>query len=171
MYLTIFKEQIMKHLITVMFTLGFSLAQLSCARPETFDVVLVRKSIDEACAKYSAAIREGNVAGIADVYTVDATLVPPDGEILKGKQAIEELYKKFFQMGMKDIAFTTIEVGGSGDTAYEIGKTKVRIQPEGQAAIRDSTKYLVIWKRQADGTWKVHVDIWNVSVPMAGQVN
>ena len=153
----------MKQLITVMFALGFALVQLSCSRPETFDAVQVRKSIEEACARYSAAIREGNLAGVVDEYTVDATLVPPDGEILKGKQAIEELYKKFFQMGMKDIAFTTIEVGGSGDTAYEIGKTKVRIQPEGQAAIIDSTKYLVIWKRQADGAWKVHADIWNFS--------
>ena len=159
----------MKHIVTVMFVLGLALAQLSCARPETFDAVQVRKSIEEACAKYSAAIREGNVAGVVDAYTVDATLVPPDGEILKGKQAIEELYRKFFQMGMKDIAFTTIEVGGSGDTAYEIGKTKVRIQPEGQAAMMDSTKYLVIWKRQADGAWKVHVDIWNFSAPIAGK--
>lgn len=153
----------MKHLIAVMFVLGFSLVQFSCSRPETFDAAQVRKSIEEACAKYSEAIREGNVTGLVDVYTVDATLVPPDGEILKGKQAIEGLYKNFFRMGMKDIAFTTIEVGGSGDTAYEIGKTKVRIQPEGQAAILDSTKYLVIWKRQADSTWKVHVDIWNLS--------
>ena len=159
----------MKHLITVMFLLGFSLTQLSCARHKAFDVVQVRKSIEEACARYSEAIRDGNLAGVVDEYTVDATLVPPDGEILKGKQAIEELYKKFFQMGMKDIAFTTIEVGGSGDTAYEIGKTKVRIQPEGQAAMIDSTKYLVIWKRQADATWKVHVDIWNVSALMAGK--
>jgi len=159
----------MKHLIAVIFLLGFSLFQLSCSEPETFDATQVRKSIEEACAKYSEAIREGNLAGVVDAYTVDATLVPPDGEILNGKQAIEELYKKFFQMGMKDIAFTTIEVGGSGDTAYEIGKTKVRIQPEGQAAMIDSTKYLVIWKRQADATWKVHVDIWNVSALMAGK--
>jgi uncharacterized protein (TIGR02246 family) len=158
----------MKHFIRVIFILGFSLAQLSCSRPETFDVVKVQKSIEESCAKYSQAIREGNLAGVVDGYTVDATLVPPDGEIVKGKQAIEEMYTKFFQMGMKDIAFTTIEVGGSGDTAYEIGKTKVRIQPEGQAAMIDSTKYLVIWKRQADGMWKVHVDIWNFSAPMAG---
>ena len=159
----------MKHLIAVIFLLGFSLFQLSCSEPETFDATQVRKSIEEACAKYSEAIREGNLAGVVDAYTVDATLVPPDGEILKGKPAIEELYKKFFQMGMKDIAFTTIEVGGSGDTAYEIGKTKVRIQPEGQAAMIDSTKYLVIWKRQTDGTWKVHVDIWNFSAPIAGK--
>jgi len=159
----------MKYLIMVMFVLGFALVQLSCARSETFDVVQVRKSIEAACATYSAAIREGNLAGVVDVYTVDATLVPPDGEIVKGRQAIEALYKTFFQMGMKDIVFTTIEVGGSGNTAYEIGKSKVRIQPEGQAAILDSTKYLVIWKRQADATWKVHVDIWNVNTPMAGR--
>lgn len=159
----------MKHLITVIFMLCLSLAQLSCARPETFDVVQVRKSIEEAIAKYSEAIRRGNVAGVVDVYTVDATMVPPDGEMVKGKQAIEEFYKKLFQMGMKEIVLTTIEVGGSGDTAYEIGKTKVRIQPEGQAAMTDSTRYLVIWKRQAVGTWKVHIDIWNVTAPMAGK--
>jgi uncharacterized protein (TIGR02246 family) len=159
----------MKHVITVMFVLVFSLAQLSCARPETFDAVQVRASIEKAIAKYSEAIREGNLARVVDAYTVDATIVPPDGEIVKGKQAIEELYKKLFQMGMKEIVLTTIEVGGSGDTAYEIGKTKVRIQPESQAALTDSTKYLVIWKRQAVDTWKVHVDIWNVRAPMAGK--
>ena len=159
----------MKHFIAAMFILGFSIAQLSCSRPEAFDTAQVRKSIEEACAKYSKAIQEGNLAGVLAEYTDDATAIPPDGEIIKGKQAIEELYKKFFQMGMKDIVFTTIEVGGSGDTAYEIGKTKVRIQPEGQAAMIDSTKYLVIWKRQADATWKVHVDIWNVSALMAGK--
>jgi uncharacterized protein (TIGR02246 family) len=159
----------MKHLIRVIFVLGFSLAQLSCSNPETFDVVKVQKSIEESCAKFSQAIRDGNLTGAVEGYTVDATLVPPSGEIVKGKQAIEEMYTKLFQMGMKDIAFTIIEVGGSGDTAYEIGKTRVRIQPEGQAAIIDSTKYLVIWKRQADGKWKVHVDIWNFSAPMAGK--
>ena len=159
----------MKHLITVVFVLGIALSQFSCTRPETFDVAKVRKSIEEANARYSEAIRQGNVDGAVALYTDDATMVPPDGEIVKGKQAIEGLYKKFIQMGMKDIVFTTIEVGGGGDTAYEIGKTKVRIQPEGQAAMTDSTKYLVIWKRQADDTWKVHADIWNFSAPMAGR--
>jgi len=159
----------MGNLIAVLFVLGISLAQFSCARPETFDVAQVRKSIGAAVAKYSEAIREGNLAGVVAVYTDDATMVPPDGEIVKGKQEIEELYRKIFQMGVKEIVLSTIEVGGSGDTAYEIGKTKVRIQPEGQAAMIDSTKYLVIWKRQADGIWKVHVDIWNVSAPLAGK--
>jgi uncharacterized protein (TIGR02246 family) len=146
-----------------MIVLGISLVQFSCSRPETFDVGQIRKSIEEANTKYSDAIQKNNLADAVALYTDDATMVPPDGELIKGKQAIEELYKKFFQMGMKEIVLTTIEVGGSGGTVYEIGKTRVRIQPEGQAAILDSTKYLVIWNRQTDGTWKVHADIWNLS--------
>jgi uncharacterized protein (TIGR02246 family) len=141
----------------------FFITQLGCNKPESFDSVQVKKSIEEACAKYSEAIREANATNVADVYTVDATIIPPDGDIVKGRKAIEEFYKKLFQMGFKEGVLTTIEVGGSGDTAYEIGKSKILIQPEGQAAIQDSTRYLVIWKHQADGTWKVHVDIWNMS--------
>jgi uncharacterized protein (TIGR02246 family) len=131
--------------------------------------VQVRKSIEAANARYSEAIRQGDVAGAVAAYTDDATMVPPDGELVKGRQAIGEFYTKLIQMGMKDIVLTTIEVGGSGDIVYEIGKTRVRIQPEGQEAILDSTKYLVIWKRQTDGTLKVHVDIWNVSTPVTGR--
>jgi len=153
----------MRPLITVIFLLGTSLVQLSCSRPETFDVGQIRKSIEEANAKYSEAFQESNLAGVVAGFTDDAIMVPPDGELVKGKQAIEEFYNSFFQMGIKEIVLTTVELEGSGDTAYEIGKVKFRIQPDGQAAIPDSAKYLVIWKRQADGTWKVHVDIWNLS--------
>ena len=152
-----------------MFVLGFSLSQLSCNRSETFDVVKVQKAIEASCARYSEAIREGNVAGIIDLYTDDASIVPPDGDVVKGRQAIGEFYKQLLQIGMKDIAFTTIEVGGCDGTAYEIGKTKILIQPEGQAAFQDSSKYMVIWKRQADATWKVHADIWNIRSQMAGK--
>ena len=152
----------MRPLIIVMFLLGTSLVQLSCSRHETFDTAQIRKSIEEVNAKYSEAIKEGNLAGAVAGYTDDATMVPPDGGLIKGRKAIEEYYRTLFQMGMKEVVLTTVEVEGSGGTVYEIGKTRVRIQPEGQQAIQDSSKYLVIWKRQADGTWKVHVDIWNL---------
>ena len=153
----------MRPLIIVMFLLGISLVQLSCSRPETFDTAQIRKSIEEVNATYSEAIQEGNLAGVVAGYADDATMVPPDGGLIRGKQAIEEDYKTLFQMGMKEVVLTTIEVEGTGGTVYEIGKTRVRIQPEGQQAIQDSSKYLVIWKRQADGMWKVHVDIWSLS--------
>jgi len=159
----------MKKLIGALFVVSTSLGLFSCTKPEPFDVVDAKKSIEAEISKYSKAIQEGNVAGVVAAYTDDAVMLPPGGDMIKGKKAIEELYTKFLQTGMKEVALTTVEVGGSGDTAYEIGKTKVRIQPEGQQVMTDSTKYLVVWKRQADGTWKVHVDIWNFSAPMPGR--
>ena len=153
----------MKPLIKVMVMLGVSLAQFSCNSQDSIDAGLIRKSIEVANANYSQAIQKGNLADVVAAYTDDAIMVPPDGDLVKGKQAIEEYYGKLFQMGMKGIEMTTIEVEGSGGTVYEIGKTKVLIHPEGKEAILDSTKYLVIWSHQAGGAWKVQVDIWNLS--------
>lgn len=57
-----------------------------------------------------------------DVHTDDATIHPPNGDLVRGKKANKEFFKKLLQMGMKDIIFKTIEVEGFGDMAYEIGK-------------------------------------------------
>jgi uncharacterized protein (TIGR02246 family) len=145
------------------------LALLSCAKPEEWNVAAVRKAIEEGGAKWTEAFNRGDAAGVATLYTDDATLLPPNNEMLHGKQKIQEFWSGGIQMGLKDVAFAIVDVGGSGDTAYEIGKYSLTIQPEGQAAMTDSGKYVVVWKRQADGTWKLHVDIWNSSMPIPGQ--
>jgi ketosteroid isomerase-like protein len=68
-------------------------------------------------------------------------------------------------MGVKDGVLTTMDVFGMGDMVCEIGKYDMTIQPEGQEEIKDNGKYLVIWKKATDGAWKLHVDIWNTSMP------
>lgn len=69
-------------------------------------------------------------------------------------------------MGIKEIVLTTVEIIGMGDMVCEIGKAAVTIQPEGQETIEDIGKYVVIWKKTADGAWKLHVDIWNTNLPL-----
>ena len=51
-----------------------------------------------------------------------------------------------------------------GDMVCEIGNADATFQPEGMDAFKDRGKYLVIWKN-VDGTWKLHVDIYNSSLP------
>lgn len=153
----------------LLFLLALSLALLSCAQPEKMDVAAVRKAIEAGNAKWVEAFNRGDAAGVAALYTDDATLLPPNSEMVQGKQGIQDFWNGGIQMGLKDAALTTVDVGGSGDTAYEIGKYTLKIQPAGQEGMTDSGKYLVVWKRQADGTWKLHVDIWNSSMPMPGQ--
>ena len=143
-------------------------ALLSCGGGK-LDVAMARKAIESQDVVFAAAFGRADAAGIAALYMEDATLMPPKGDIIKGKQGVEAFWKGGFEAGLKDVTLTTVDVGGSGDTAYEVGKYALKIQPAGQDAMSDAGKYLVIWKRQADGTWKVHVDMWNTSMPLPSQ--
>jgi len=130
------------------------------------DLAQVRKAIENGNLKFGEAVRQGNGASIAALYTDDATLMPPNSEIIKGRPGIEAFWKGGLGMGIKDAVLTTVEVLSMGDLVCEIGRYNLEIQPTGQAAFEDSGKYIVVWKKQADGAWKLHVDIWNTSLPM-----
>ena len=156
---------------TFLFVPLLSCALLSCADPESgkVEVAKIRRSIVDVETKFTIAFNRGDAAAVAALYTDDATLLPPNSKTLQGRQAIQDFWTGGLQMGLKDVTLTTVDVGGSDDTAYSIGKYTLNIQPEGQEGMSDSGKYVVVWKRQADDTWKYHVDIWNSSMPTPGQ--
>jgi uncharacterized protein (TIGR02246 family) len=125
------------------------------------DVTLVRQAIAEGNAKFGEAVRKGDGAAIGALYTDDATLLPPDSDMIKGRGGIEAFWKGGLQMGIKEAVLTSVDVSGGGDFAYEIGQFAIKIQSAGQAPIEQKGKYVVVWKKAADGAWKLHVDIWN----------
>lgn len=146
---------------------GFSFFFCQAAQEEEMDLAKVRKAIEDVNLKFGEAFRQGDPAAVADFYTDDAVLLPPNSEIIKGKQSIEAFWSDVIAMGVKDVNLTTVEVMPMGDMACEIGKYSLTIQPEGlEEAIGDNGKFLVIWKQTEDGSWKLHIDIWNTSMPV-----
>jgi len=101
---------------------------------------------------------------MAALYTENAVLLPPNSEIIRGRQGIKEFWDASIQMGVKDCVLTTVELSGSGDIVNEMGKYALKIQPKGQEPVEDKGKYVVVWKLTADG-WKLHWDIWNSNMP------
>ena len=136
---------------------------------QQMDVAKVRTAIEEADAKFVEAFNQGDAAAVAALYTDDATLLPPNNKMIQGKDGVQEFWNGAMQMGVKVAALTTVDVSGSGNLAYEIGKYSLTIQPEGQEATKDEGKYIIVWKRDVDGSWKLHADIWNSSMPMPSQ--
>jgi ketosteroid isomerase-like protein len=59
-----------------------------------------------------------------------------------------------------------MEVMGMGDMVCEIGKAVVTVEPEGMDAVQDIGKYVVIWKKSAEGVWQLYIDIWNSNLPV-----
>ena len=121
----------------------------------------VRAAIEKQNAAFSAAFGRGDIAAVARAYAEDAIAFPPDGEMVRGRPAIEAMWKGVHDAGGKAIALTTVDVTSSGSLAAETGTATLKMQPPSGAEQSLSVKYVVVWKKQPDGTWKLYRDIWN----------
>lgn len=150
----------------LVFTLAMVMAPTARAGSEPNDegVHEARAAIEAANAKFSEAYARGDTTALSAMYTSDAIVLPPDSEMIVGREAIGAFWKATRDSGVQSATLTTIDVGTSGDIAYEIGKVSLAVRPPGKELTTAVAKYLVVWKRQADGSWKLHRDIWN-SVP------
>ena len=59
---------------------------------------------------------------------------------------------------------TGAEVAASGDIGYTIGTFELGAEQDG-TAMRTEGKYVTLWHKQADGSWKVQVDCFNANGP------
>jgi ketosteroid isomerase-like protein len=68
-----------------------------------------------------AQFAKGDAAVISQMYSADATVLPPGSDMVKGRENIEKLWKGAID-GMTDLRITTKEVLPlSGDAVREIG--------------------------------------------------
>jgi ketosteroid isomerase-like protein len=125
----------------------------------------VRKKIEVANGKFGAGIRNGNSSAVGALYTEDALLMPPNMEMVRGRDGTTKFWDGAIKMGVKDAILSTVEVHQQGDTVEEVGNYTLKIQPQGQAPFEDKGKYVVLWKQGTDGIWRLHRDIWNSSLP------
>ena len=125
----------------------------------------IRSKIDAANRGFVEAFNKGDLAKAMRVYTKDATILPPNAEMIKGIEGITAFWQGALDTGVKEANLETVEVTLMGeDSAREIGKYVLKIQPEGATVFTDKGKYLMIWKL-VDGSWKWHTDAWNSSLP------
>jgi uncharacterized protein (TIGR02246 family) len=105
----------------------------------------------------------GKMADVANHYTDDAVLLPPGGEMLTGRKAIAEHFAHYPKL--EKLQSKRIEITGNADLAYAIGSFSFEMTgPNATKPLFERGKYIEIWRRQADGSWKITRDIWNSSV-------
>ena len=123
------------------------------------DQAAIRR-VDEEWAKAATA---GDGEAIAALYTSDATLLPPGEPIVKG-EATKKYWVDFGSGFAGPTELNTTSVEGSGDLAVAIGNYRMALTPKKAGAKQlpvDEGKYIEVLKRQDDGSWKIHHDIWN----------
>lgn len=120
---------------------------------------------------YEHSMINGDYKTVAGFYTDDAISLPSYQPEMRGNDAILQDLKKDVDGGLKYKTFNikSSDVYNTGDLAYEIGTYEVSFtSPQMPNEVNDHGKYLNIWQRQSDGSWKIKVNTWNSDInPMA----
>src|SRR2546427_7295780 len=121
--------------------------------------VLAQKSEIEAVnAKWTEFFNKGDFAGVASLYTDDATAFPPGSGMVKGRAAIGAMWKSMAEQ-VSDPKVTTLEVKPLGPSAArEIGTFSLKTK--GPTPQEVTGKYVVVWEK-VGSDWKLAADIWN----------
>jgi uncharacterized protein (TIGR02246 family) len=110
---------------------------------------------------FEDAVRRGDVDAIAELYEPDALVLPPDSPIVKGREAIRQLWMSAInEHGLKSMLVESVELEIVGDIANEVGHGTLTMAPEGGKSETAEINFLVIWK-QSSGRWRLHRDVWN----------
>lgn len=105
---------------------------------------------------------KNDVAGLAACYTEDAQMLVANMDLISGRAAIASVFK-FTAVQGHTLAFQTQDLDVQGNTAVEVGRYTRR---RSDGSTFDRGKYLVVWKRDADG-WRMHRDMFSTSMPKA----
>jgi len=119
-----------------------------------------QKAIDAANNRFMEGFVKEDASILASVYAEDAVVFPPDAAMVQGKKAIEEFWGAVIASGVKGV-LTTVELVSSGEYLHERGTGILTIHPLGGTPSEQKIKYVVVWKRTAEG-WKNYWDIWNI---------
>lgn len=112
-----------------------------------------------------AAIIGGDTERYVTLLTDDAVLLPPNGAPVSGKEAIRT-WNNAMSKQFRIVSYASVddEVVVADDWAFRRATVDWTIAPvAGGEAVRDSGKFIIIYRRGLDGSWRVARDIWNSS--------
>ncbi len=146
----------------VLFASGCSRQDPQVASQPDFEQLVLKQYIEP--------YKTGDTEGWLEVFADDAVGMHNTLPALEGKQALRrfaETVHGTFDIEQLDVTVDSIIT--EGDWALTRGNFVAGFVPRGggaenQAAPRQG-KYILLWERQADGTWKIILDMGNNNTP------
>jgi ketosteroid isomerase-like protein len=98
----------------------------------------------------------GDLDGLVETYyTEDASLLPSNHPRVCGRSQIRRFFHDLHEAGLGQLAAEILQLDVSGDLAYCMGTYTF-----GMPAAHGG-KFLEVYRRQADGSWKMVVDMFS----------
>lgn len=110
--------------------------------------------------KWADLYASGRFAEIPDLYTTDTEVMPRGRPRIVGREAMRRAIGGLAAGRKVDIAITEHEVRAVGDYGWYVGDFHVTYtSAAGTAPVSENARSLIIYRRDADGQWRVLRDI------------
>ena len=122
------------------------------------------QAVRDSDAEWSKVAGAKDLDKTVSYYAEDAVVLPPNQPMVTSKDGIRNLWKGFLD-SLTDISWKTTraETSKPGNMGYLIGTYAMTMKD----GTRDTGKYCEVWKKQADGKWKVVADMFSSDLPGA----
>ena len=118
--------------------------------------------------RYLKAINDGDSATLASLTTPEHIMIAPGRPPIVGTEANDAANARAAQMFKIEETWQPVETFVSGDLAYQRGTFTVAATPKAGGTTRNTRgTFLRIYKRQADGSWRMVRDMFNSDQPSA----
>ncbi len=124
----------------------------------------VRRAIQANTRQFIEAFNKGDIAAVANMYTMNAHLLPPNTDMIEGRANIEKFWQGASGAGLKITALDMVDLEVHGNTAIEVGRYTSTLPHLRGGTVQDNGKYVVVWKREGRA-WKLAVDVFNTNSP------
>ena len=158
----------MKSIMMVATGVALALSVSACERPAASgnDAAAVEASAADSAAvketetSFIAALEAKDVAAVKASYAADAVMVLPQMAPMKGIAAISADYDKYAADKAAKFDATNESTVVGADLAYSQGTyTATYTNPETKAVENGQGYYLIVYKKQPDGSWKIVQDV------------
>lgn len=149
------------------FVLVGAVALVACAQPPAPapSAPPDTRAADEATLRtlikdWAASAQAKDAAKFVSFYADDAVVMMAGAPDIRGIAAIREGIPAMMQDPAFALSFEpdSVVVSRSGDLAYETGPYTMTMTGPDKKPATEKGHYVAIWRRQADGSWKVAVD-------------
>ncbi|GHE74656.1 YybH family protein [Roseivirga thermotolerans] len=119
------------------------------------------EAIAAASKAFSQAYVAGNLEQQMSFYTQDAVIMPGNREMIRGKEKVTDYWRLPASVRVLEHSATPVQIEFSGNLAKDYGYYQGKSVRNNTDTISFRGQYLIIWRKEADGQWRMSADMWS----------
>ena len=140
----------------------------ACTPQTTVDLQAESEALRAVALAYHEAAATSDFDGVAALYAEDGAIYAPDTPDIEGMPGIHDFAAGFgaIQGLQVELELVNVVVSSDGAMGYTLGVGSITMDgPDGQPVV-EHVRDFHVWTKDANGEWKLAVDIWNSPVPL-----